>query len=60
MGMNQETEFNPIDVFPYRKMRILFWVSPISVDTEIFYEQYDIIKFRWKKKHRERGTLIQF
>jgi hypothetical protein len=60
MGLNQDTEIKPPDVWPYRSERILLWVSPISVDVEIFYEEWDFRKFKWKKKHRERGVLILF
>jgi hypothetical protein len=61
MALNQATEINPPDIAKvYRRIRILLWVSKISVDVEIFYEAWDFARFRWKKKHRERGTLIAF
>jgi hypothetical protein len=60
MGLNEQTEITLPDIFPFRRFRLLLWTSPISVDVEIFYEQWNVSKLKWQKKHRERGVLIQF
>ncbi|KAK5049075.1 hypothetical protein LTR84_005498 [Exophiala bonariae] len=58
MKLGQATDFNLPDVGLYRKIHVWIWISSVSVDLEIRYEEFKFPKY--VKKHREREPCIRF